>query len=68
MKQLAFLIIFSTPSLENVAQISSSSFLVNQFAFTVFCISTLSVLGATPNHIPLKCRFLFWFLRGYVEH
>ena len=49
MKQLAFLIISSTPSLKNIAQISSHSFWPNQFIFIVFCISTLYTVDGTLN-------------------
>ena len=41
MKQLAFLIICSTPSLKNSAQISTHSFWLIQLIFTVFHVSTL---------------------------
>ena len=41
MKQLAFLIILSTPSSKNImTQISSHSFWLNQLTFTVFCITS----------------------------
>jgi hypothetical protein len=42
-KLLAFLIIYSTLSLETIVQISSHSFLLNQLTFIVFRISTLNV-------------------------
>jgi hypothetical protein len=41
MKQLAFLIISSTPSMIKIAQISSHSFWSNQFIFSILCFSTL---------------------------
>ena len=47
MEQLAFLVISSTPSLKNIAQISSHSLWLNQLNFIVFCISTLTRL--TPS-------------------
>jgi hypothetical protein len=40
MKQLAFLIISSTPSLKIIAQISSHSLLPYQLTFIVFRVST----------------------------
>jgi hypothetical protein len=38
MKQLAFLIISSTPSLRNIAQNFRHSFWPNQLIFTIICI------------------------------
>lgn len=44
MKQLAiFLVISSTPLLENIAQVSSHSFWPNQHIFIIFRFSTLLV-------------------------
>ena len=40
MKQLAFLIISTTPFLENIAQISSHWFWPNQLIFIIFRITT----------------------------
>jgi hypothetical protein len=42
MKQLAFLIISSTPPLKNIAQISTHSFWLIQLIFTIFHVSTLA--------------------------
>ena len=41
MKELAFLIISSTPSLKNIVQISNHSFWRDQLIFIIFRISTL---------------------------
>ena len=43
MKQLAFLIISSTPSMKNVAQVSTHSIWLNQLIVTIFRISTYLV-------------------------
>ena len=45
MKQFAFLIISSTPSLKGIAQFSSHSLWPNQLIFIVFCFSTLGWVG-----------------------
>ena len=41
MKQLAFIIISSTPSLKNMAQNLSHYFRQNELVFIILCISTL---------------------------
>ena len=49
MKQRAFLIISSTPSLKNIAQISSHSLWLSQLIFTVFFVSSSPIPPTRTN-------------------
>jgi hypothetical protein len=68
MKQATILIISSTPSLKNIAQVSSHSLWPNQLIFTVSRISTL--YGSLRTEVELgdpKLVFGPWLVHSMIS-